>query len=112
MFPAAIPSAAPDTIPIVVFMISIATTADSAATPSPPTRPIAAPIANSNGRLLNITCPACSISVNCNLFPKARNSPAAGNIATGVINAFPIFCTSAKIFIFPPVFLPVFIYSL
>ena len=37
--------------------------------------------------------PACSISVKCNLFPKAKNNPAAGRIATGVIRAFPIFWT-------------------
>jgi len=52
---------------------------------------MAAPMANSKGKFENIICPACSISVKCNLFPKAKNNPAAGRIATGVIRAFPIF---------------------
>ena len=80
----------------------MATMAASPATPSPPTKPTAAPIANNNGKLEKIICPACSIIGKFNLFPKANSNPAAGKIAIGVIKAFPIFCTSENNFIIFP----------
>ena len=54
MSPAANPAGASTTIPITVFIINIATTAANPATPSPPTKPIAAPTANNNGKFPNI----------------------------------------------------------
>ena len=71
--------------------INCPTIAAKAAIPSPSERPIATPIANINGRLLNIASPAFNIYIlfKRSGYPNLKSRAAAGNTDTGNIKDFP-----------------------
>ena len=78
----------------------------SAATPSLSVRPIATPIAKSNGRLPKIALPDCAIicetvagSHEKLALPTPSRMPATGSTETGSIMHLPIFWRSEKAFL-------------
>jgi hypothetical protein len=69
-------------------------------------RPIATPIANSNGRLLKIAPPDCAITCETIggsqeklALPTPSRMPATGNTETGSIMHLPIFCSERNAFL-------------
>ena len=78
----------------------------SAETPSFSVRPIATPMAKSNGRLLKIAPPDCAMTCEtmCGshekfALPTPSRMPATGSTDTGSIMHLPIFCRDEKAFL-------------